>query len=109
MGSGLPGLGVEGCVQGVDIRSHGIGVLRHIAVGQGIGVLGLVACTGAYQVDEGMFEFGVIVQKGFVLGPVLLYDKSLVLREPGVQKRFLFLDLLNQEDHSIIICSYNVA
>ena len=109
MGSGLQGLCADGGVQGINIRFHGVGALRRVSVGQGIGILGFMAGAGAYQADQSMFEIGIVIQKRFVLCLVFLYYKLCILRQHIVQLRLFLLDLLDQADHGIIVRGYNVT
>ncbi len=109
MRPGFQRLRADRFVQGINIRFHGIGAVRRIAVSQGIGILRLVACTGTYQPYKCMLEGGIIVQKRFIPRLVLLYDKLSVLREHVVQKRLFLLNLLNQENHGVIIRSHDMA
>ena len=68
-----------------------------------------MARAGAYQMDQGMLEGGIVLQQGVILRPVVLYYECLVLREHIVQKRFFLLDLPDQEDHGVIIRGHDVA
>ena len=59
--------------------------------------------------DQGMLEGGIVLQQGVILRPVVLYYKSLILGEHIIQKRFFLLDLLDQENHGVIIRGHDVA
>jgi hypothetical protein len=59
--------------------------------------------------DKGMFEGGVVGQQGVVQGTVRLCDMAFVFRQHFIQKLFLLLDLLYENDHGVVVRSDNVA
>ncbi len=68
-----------------------------------------MACAGAGQADQGVFERGVVGLEGIIQGVVFWYDMAFIICQHSVKKRFLLLNLLHQGNHGIVIRSNNMA
>ena len=109
MGSCVQGLLTDGSVEGIDIGIHGIGEGCHIAVGQGIGILGLVAGAGTDQAHQCVPERIIVGKKGFIPGTVFGAHIGFIFRKHVIQKRLVCLDLPDQNNHGIVIRCNDMA
>ena len=59
--------------------------------------------------DKGVFKRIIIGQKGFIHSLILWHDIGFIFHQHLVQEGFLLFDLLNQENHGIVVRGHNVA
>ena len=106
---GLPCLDPDSVGKGVNIRLRRLAPAGHVPVGRGIGLLGLAVGAGADQIDQGVFEFSITIQKRLIRRPVLFGDKPFVSAQFFIQGGLLRLNLLYQLDHGGVIRRYDVG